>query len=130
MNTLVTVQNVGTCVWDGTTSRPIDIRRFTRFAFSLEVLADLSADVEVEFMAAPASEADPCVPGDFAKVPEVAVCDSGALADETKVVIPAGTLAGSICAFTLPCRTNAFIQLALTGPAADVRVVAVRQGPC
>lgn len=131
MNSNVAIQNVGAISWDGTTSFPRDIRKYTRFAWSFEVTADLAADAVFNIEAAPPSAADPCVPGAFAPVPEVSICDIPAEpGPQATVTIPSGTLAGTICSGTIPCRPNAFVRLTpVSGPTASVKAVLVRQGP-
>lgn len=125
------VQTVGTVAWDGTAAQPMDIRKFVRFGWTAEVLADLAADVTITIEAAPPSDTDSCAPGTFADVPEVVICDTPAVAaDETTIIIPAGTVAGTVCAFTIPCRPDAFVRATPSGAdAADVRIVNMRQGP-
>lgn len=132
MNSNVGIQNVGTVAWDGTASFAADIRKFVRFGWSFEVTVDLAADAVFNVQAAPPSDADPCVPGAFAAVPEVAICDIPAEpAAQATITLPAGTPAGTICAGTIPCRPNAFVRLTPVTPAnaANVKVVLIRQGP-
>ena len=130
MNSLPNLQNVPCLVWDGAAMTPLDIRRFARFGFTVKVKADLAADLVLEIQCADPSEEDSCVPGEFVPIPEVAMCDSGMTAEETTVTIPAGTVAGTVCHFTLPCKAGAFITfVAKSGPAADVCILAVLQGP-
>lgn len=131
MNTNVGIQNVGSVAWDGLVSRAYDIRKFVRFGWSFEVIAALAADTVFEVEAAPASDADPCVPGDWADVPEVSICDLPAVPGaQSLITIPAGTPIGTICAGTIPCRPNAFVRIVpVSGDTADVRAVLIRQGP-
>lgn len=131
MNHNVGIQNVGSVAWDGLVSRPYDIRKFVRFGWSFEVIAPLAADTVFKVEAAPASAADPCVPGAFADVPEVSICDRPAIPAATSTItLPAGTAVGTICAGTIPCRPNAFVRLTpVSGDTADVRAVMIRQGP-
>ncbi|UPT53281.1 structural protein [Synechococcus phage Ssp-JY38] len=131
MNSLVTIQNVGTVAWDGANSYPADIRKFVRFGWSFEVVTDIAVDAVFNIEAAPASDADPCVPGDFEPVPEISICDRPAEAGpQATVTIPAGTVAGTVCAGTIPCRPNAFVRIVpASGDTANVRAVIVRQGP-
>lgn len=131
MNSNVAIQNEGVISWDGTTSFPRDIRKHTRFAWSFEVVTAIAADAVFNIEAAPPSAGDPCVPGAFAAVPEVSICDRPAEAGpQATVRIPAGTAAGTVCAGTIPCRPNAFVRLTpVSGDTANVKAVLVRQGP-
>lgn len=131
MQSNVGIQNNGTISWDGTTSYPRDIRKYTRFGWVFETTAALAADAVFNVEAAPPSAADPCVPGAFVPVPEVSICDRPAVAGpQATVRIPAGTLAGVECAGTIPCRPDAFVRLTpVSGPTADVRAVLIRNGP-
>ena len=131
MNTNVGIQNVGTVAWDGLASRPYDIRKFVRFGFSFEVVTTLTQDTVFEVEAAPASDADNCVPGAWHDVPEVSICDRPAVpAAQSRITLPAGTVAGTVCAGTIPCRPDAFVRVVPTsGDTANVRIVLIRQGP-
>lgn len=131
MNANPGIQNVATVAWDGLVSRPYDIRKFVRFGWSAEVIAALGADTVFKVQAAPPSDADPCVPGAWAEVPEVPVCERPANpAPTSTITLPSGTPIGTVCAFTIPCRPNAFVRLvAVSGETADVRVAMIRQGP-
>lgn len=125
------IQNQPRVAWNGTTSRPIDIRKHVGFAFAFEVIAPLAADTIFELQAAPASAVDRCVPGAFAAIPEIASCaGEDALGSVSRVTIPAGTAVGSVCTGTIPCRPNAFVRIvAVSGDTADVLVAAVLSGP-
>lgn len=131
MNSLVTIQNVGTISWDGTAMTPTDIRKFVRFSWSFEVVTDIAVDAVFNIESAPPSEEDPCVPGAWSPVPEIAICDVPAEpGPQATVTIPAGTPAGTVCAGTIPCRPDAFVRLnPASGDTANVRAVIVRQGP-
>lgn len=131
MQSNVGIQNQGVIAWDGTTSYPRDIRKYVRFGFNFEVVTDLAADVVFNVEAAPPSDADPCVPGAFAPVPEVAICDVPAEpGPQATITLPSGTPAGTICAGTIPCRPNAFVRLTVaSGAGASVKAVMVRNGP-
>jgi hypothetical protein len=131
MNNNVAIQNVGTVAWDGTTSYPGDIRRFTRFAWSFETTADLTADAIFNVEAAPPSPADNCLPGTFEPVEEISICDVPAIpGPQATITIPDGTLAGTVCSGTIPCVPNAFVRLtALAGQTPTIRAVLIRQGP-
>lgn len=113
-------------VWDGTTSRPIDIRKHVGFAFAFEVTTTLAADAVFEIQAAMPSEADRCVPGAWESIPEIPTCQDEAVAAVSRVTIPSGTTAGSVCTGTIPCRNGAFIRvISVSGPTDDVLVAAV-----
>lgn len=131
MNTNPGIQNNATVAWNGTTARPMDIRKYVNFGWSFEVIAALGADTVFKVQAAPPSPGDPCVPGTFADVEAITICQApvqdGALATFT---IPAGTPVGTVCAGTIPCRPGAFVRLAaVSGETADVLAVGIRQGP-
>lgn len=131
MNSNPGIQNTATIGWDGTASRPMDVRKYVRFGWSFEVIAALAADTIFKVQAAPPSEADNCVPGAFTDVEAVPVCmapiAAGTLATFT---LPAGTAVGTVCSGTIPCTPNAFVQIVpVSGDTADVRVVNLRQGP-
>jgi len=131
MQSNVGIQNQGVVAWDGTLAFPRDITKHVRFGFVFEVIATLGADTTFNIVAAGESPADPCLPGPFSPVPEISICDIPAVAlPQAAVVLPAGTLAGTICAGTIPCRPNKFVALsAAGGETGSVRAVMVRQGP-
>lgn len=130
MNSNPNIQNVPCLVWDGVKMEPLDIRRFARFGFTVKVKADLAEPAVLKVMCADPSEDDPCVPGEFLPVPEAPICDAGLRAEETTVIVPAGTVAGTVCTFTINCKAGAFISfVAESGPAADIEILAVLQGP-
>lgn len=116
---------------DGTTPRPFDIRKHTMFNWVFEATADIATDAVYNVEAAPASATDPCVPGAFVPVEEVSICDSPMVAGpQATLTIPAGTLAGTICAGTIPCRPDVFVQLVpVSGDTANLSVVSQRHGP-
>lgn len=124
------IQTPGVIAWDGTTARFHDVRKFNDFAFSFEVLTTLAADAVFVVQFAPESVGDPCVPGTPYDAPANAVCADGlapgALAE---VTIPSGTLAGTLCSGTVPCRPERFVGLRHVSGGANVRAVLVRQGP-
>ena len=126
-------QNQGIVAWSGTAAAPIDIRRHVHYSFTFKVTADLAADAVFNVQSAPPSDADPCLPGTFVPVAEVLTCvsDWGAVpAPQATIHLPAGTKAGSICTAALPCKPDAFVQLAAgSGPTASVQVVAILSGP-
>ena len=131
MNSNIGVQTVATLAFATATAYSADLRRHVKFGWSFEVISTLGDDTVFSFEAAPPSDADPCVPGAWEPVEEVPTCHGVLTAGENATVtIPAGTVAGSICAGTLPCKPNAFVRLvAESGDTADVRVVLMRQGP-
>src|SRR6478752_7655235 len=131
MNINIASQNQGIIAWRAVTAAnlnpPIDLRHHVNFGFTFHVMADIVADAIFEFVAAPPSANDPCVPGQQHPVEEVITCMApwGALpAAQSKVTIPAGTKAGSICTGTLPCKPDAFIQIeAVSGDTGKIEVV-------
>jgi hypothetical protein len=130
------IQNSGRIAWSGgaTPAAPaIDIRRHVGFALTFYVVADIGADTTFEVQAAPPSQANPCLPGTFAPVPEVLTCtaDWGVQPGvKTEILIPNGTKAGAICTAAIPCAPDAFIKLVGgTGDVADVEAVVTLHGP-
>src|SRR5262245_35000763 len=98
MNSNVAMQNIGVLAWDGAAAYPRDIRQYIRFAWTFEVTAAVAADAVFNIEAAPPSAADPCLPGTFVAVPEVAICDRPAVpAAQATVTIPANTAIGTVC---------------------------------
>jgi hypothetical protein len=111
-------------------SVPRDVTQHNRFGFTVEVLGVLAADMVLKFQSAPGSVADPCLPGAFTDVLEVAICKTPAVGALSTLTIPAGTPVGTICAGTIPCRTGKFLQaVVVSGSAAGVFVGIVLQGP-
>jgi hypothetical protein len=131
MNVNPALQNSGRVVWNGTVTTPVDLRRHIRFGFSFEVKTDIVTDAVFNVQAAPADDADYCVPGTFYPVADIVICDYPAIPQEqATIVIPAGTPAGSVCSGTLPCKPDAFVQLtAAGGDTANVVAVVVLSGP-
>ncbi len=113
-------------------SPAIDLRHHVNFGFTFEVLADLAADAVFKIQAAPPSAADHCLPGVFAEIEEVVICDWMTVQPQatSTVTIPNGTKKGSICTGTLPCKPGAFVKVVpVSGPQESVSVVAVLGGP-
>jgi hypothetical protein len=137
MNINTATQNNGLIAWRAITAAnlnpPIDVRRHVHFSFTFHVVADIVADAVFEFVAAPASDADPCLPGQQHPVTEVLSCVAswGVMpAGETQVTIPAGVKAGSVCTATLPCKPDAFVQIEpVSGDTGKIEVVAILSGP-
>lgn len=131
MNSNIGLQTTGLIAWSGTTSFPRSLGTHTRFAFSFEARAAITADAVFHVQSAPPSAADKCLPGTFTDVKEVAVCVAPAVpAGVATITIPAGTLAGAVCSGTLPCKPDEFIQLVpISGDTANVRIVLLLQGP-
>jgi hypothetical protein len=125
-------QNQGIVAWDGA-SYPIDIRRHVHYSFTFQVTTDLAADTVFNVQSAPASAADPCAPDAFAPVAEMLTCMAtwgAAPGPQASIMLPAGTVAGSICTAALPCKPNAFVQLVSgSGDTANVKAVAILSGP-
>jgi hypothetical protein len=130
MNFLPTVQNVASIAWDGTASSPKDVTAFNNFGFSFEVTAAIAADAVFKFQSAPPSAADPCVPGAFTDVVAIARCVTPAVGALETITIPAGTVVGSLCAGSIPCKSGKFLQIVpVSGTTANVKVTMTRQGP-
>lgn len=131
MQSNIAIQSAGRIAWSGTAAAAIDIRRHNVFAFSFYVTADIAADTTFVVQAAPVDPADNCTPGAFADIPELTICDRVENPGVQSIfTIPAGTLAGTCLAGTIPCRSGAFIRLAAgAGQTADVQVVMILHGP-
>jgi hypothetical protein len=136
MNVNVASQNQGVIAWTGggtPVAVPIDLRHHVHFGFTFRVTADIAAAAVFEVKAAPPSAADPCLPDPFVSVEEVLTCQSlwGAQGGpKSQITIPVGVKKGSICSAALPCKPDAFIEMAaVSGDTAKVEVVVVLGGP-
>lgn len=138
MNINIASQNQGVLAFAnalaiGSVGGAVDIRNHVNFGFTFQVIADIAADAIFEIEAAPADDANPCIAGAFHNVEEVLTCRSawGAVgAVDSKITIPTGTKAGSICTATLPCKPDAFVKvLEVSGDTDKVIVVVVLGGP-
>jgi hypothetical protein len=134
MNINTASQNAGVVAWDGLAVHPVHIRNYNNFSFSFLATADIVADAVFEMQAAPASPADPCLPGTFVDVPEVQTCVAAfhpvTPAAKTTITIPAGTKKGAQCSAAPPCRSGAFLQLKVgSGDTAKVLATAILSGP-
>lgn len=137
MNLNTASQHQGVVAWRAITAvnlNPgVDIRHHTHFSFTFHVTTTLVSDAVFEFAAAPALAANPCAPDVFQNIEEVLICSisAGTLpAPDTKLTIPSGTVAGTICTAALPCRPNAFVQVQpVSGDTGHVEVVAILSGP-
>lgn len=125
------VQTTGTIAWDGAAAASADVRHHIRFGWVFEITATLAVDAVFKVQAAPASAADNCLPGVFTDVEAMGTCQSDVIAGTAaQVIIPAGTVVGTVCSGTIPCRAGAFVRLAsVSGPTTDVRAILLRQGP-
>ena len=131
MNSNPAIQNVVSRAWDGSAAYAAEVRKFSDFGFSFEVIATITTDAVFKVQAAPVSAGNACNPGTFADVEAIPTCAGEALADGelAQIVIPAGTPIGTICSGTIPCRA-AFVRLAsVSGTVASVLASHVRQGP-
>lgn len=130
MQTNVSIQNQGLIAWDGTAGAMHDVTSHVSFGYTFEVMADLAADAVFTFTYADPTAADPCVPDAAQPVEAMVTCAGVAITAGTpaELIIPAGTLAGSICSGSLPCKSGKFHGVTGTG-AADVRAVIIRHGP-
>lgn len=137
MNFNTASQHQGVIAWRAVTASnlnpPVDLRHHNSFGFTFHVTADITADAKFELVAAPPSDADPCVPGQQHPVEEVISCAGpwGITPNaKSEVIIPVGTKAGSICTATLPCKPDAFIQIeAVSGDTGKIEVVITLSGP-
>lgn len=131
MNSNPGIQNNASIAWDGTNAFAKDITKHRNFGWAFEVTGVIAADAVFKVQAAPPSAGDKCVPGTFADVQAITICQApvtpGTLATFT---VPAGTPVGTLCAGTIPCRPNTFVRLAsVSGTVANVKAVLIRQGP-
>lgn len=133
MNLNYAIQNSGVLAWSGTAAAPVDIRKHVGFAFTFQTTADLAADTIFNVQSAPPSDTDPCVPGTFVPVPEVLTCTANwgvVPGPQASIMIPNGTKKGALCTAALPCKPDAFIQLAAgSGDTAKVQAVVTLHGP-
>ncbi len=133
MNHNIGIGTAGTIAWDGAAAFPADITKWNQFGWSFQVTADIAVDAVFHVQAAPPSAADKCVPGAFADVLAVAICqlrNPVLPGDVATITIPAGTKAGTECAGTIPCRPNTFVRLAaISGDTPNVKAVLLRHGP-
>lgn len=111
-----------------------DIRFYTQFGWTFQVTTDIETDAVFAVECAPPSDDDACAPGEFSAAPEVPLCQqpafSGQTPEEATITIPEGTLAGTICAGTIPCRCGAFVRLvASSGDTDNVSAVMLLKGP-
>lgn len=131
MNHNVGMQHPALLAWSGTASFPRDITRHNYFGFTAEITDDLATDTIFQIRAHDGSEGDPCVPGAPFNVKEIPLCDRNVTADtDAQVTFPAGTPAGTMCSFTIPCRPARYVSIApVSGDSADVRIVLTLSGP-
>lgn len=116
--------------WDGATSREMDIRKHIRFAWTMEVIADIVTDAVFTIQSAMPNTADPTIPGPWTNVDIVPLCNNPGQVGPAQIVMPAGTLAGTLCGGTIACRPGAFVRvIATSGDTANVLIVGVLQGP-
>lgn len=128
-------QHSGVLAWAGASGSPlnaaVDIRHNAHFGFTFRVVSNIAVEAVFKIQAAPPSANDNCLPGAFAEIAEVPICSSNApVAAVSQVAIPVGTLAGTICTATLPCRPGAFVKLVpVSGDTGKVEVVVTLSGP-
>lgn len=130
MNVNVALDYPGLIAWDGTTAYPRLIGGYVSFGFTFEATAAIATDAVFGIESAPASAADPCLPGTFTPVNKILTC---AIPSETNqpetITIPAGTKAGQLCMGTLPCTPDKFIRLTATsGDTAKIKAVLTVNG--
>jgi hypothetical protein len=135
MNVNTATQHQGLIAWTALASPvnpAIDIRHHVNFGFTFLVDSDITADAVFEVRAMPPLPTDNCV-GDVANawdIPEVPVCVNAVGGPKSTITIPVGTVGGTICTATLPCRPGAFIQVfAVSGDTGRVSAVATLSGP-
>jgi len=130
VNSNIAVGTIGTIAWDGTNSFHANLLEHNRFAWSFNVVTDLTADTVFTVQSAPPSAADPLVPGAWTNVTETLQCDSTGAAGDATITLPAGLVAGTIVAATIAVRPDKFVRLVATsGDTANVQAVLLRQGP-
>lgn len=119
MQTNVGTQVKNIRVWDGAAATLGDVTTHTQFGFQFTVTADIAADAVFTVQAANPTDADPCIADAPFDVEAVAQCDTVLSATGlAEITIPAGTLAGSVCAASIPCRPAKFVGI--TGTSGDV----------
>lgn len=131
MNHNVGMQHPAVLAFDGAASIFRDITRHNYFGFTAEVTADLTADTVFQIVAADGTEADPCVPDTPFNVKEIPLCDPLITPDTDAIVtFPAGTPAGTLCSFTIPCRPARYVSIAaVSGDTDNMRVCLTLSGP-
>lgn len=130
MNTNNALQNQALIAWTGAAATPRPINKHTNFAFCFEVVTTLVADAIFNVMSYAPDAVNPCVAGAVAvPVPTVPICTGAAVVAQGQVIIPSGTVAGTILTGTIPCRPNAFVGLVHVSGGANVRAVMVLSGP-
>ena len=135
MNINYSSQHQGVVAWTtiAAASPEIDIRHHVGFSFTFKVDTDIAADAIFEVTAAPADVADPCIAGAFHPVEETLICmqQTGAVpGPKSEITIPAGTLKGTVCTATLPCKPDAFIKvMPVSGDTGKIEVVVTLSGP-
>lgn len=108
----VGAENPSAIAWDGTAAKERPITGFLSYSIVVEVTDAITADAVFNLQMAKPSEANPCVAGVFADVPQPEVCgEVPADADRTLITIPAGTPVGSLCSFTPHCSPASFVKL-------------------
>lgn len=125
------VQNHAKLAWDGATALPIDLSTHINFGFQIETTGLIAVAAVFKVQAAPASLADPCLPGVFVDVDEMATCNGPVVPGaKMEFTIPAGTPIGQVCSVGIPCRPNKFIKLvSVSGDVANVDIFGIMQGP-
>ena len=112
--------------WDGAKANNVSIAGAYAVGFTIQITADIAADLSIAFLGAPFSAADPCAAGEFVPIKEVKPCEpTPAEAKDETVVIPKGTKKGTVCFATLPCIPFPFIQVKATGADAANVLIAV-----
>lgn len=131
MNHNVGMQHPALLIWSGTAAFPRDITRHNYFGYTAEITEDLTEDTIFQIVAHEGTEADPCVPGAPFNVKEIPLCDPSITADtDARVMFPAGTPAGTMCSFTIPCRPARYISIAaVSGETENVRIALTLSGP-
>jgi len=124
-------QHQGKVAWDGAAPAAIDLRHHIGFGFTFEVVQTLANDTVFNVMSAPPDVADNCLPGPWEPVADIIICDYPAQpAAQATITLPTGTVAGSLCTASLPCKPDAFISIqAASGDTGSVRAVAILSGP-
>ena len=129
MNNNPGVQTKGLIAWDGAVSTPRRIQNWNDFGFVFETKAALAADAIFVVQFHDADSADECTPETGVDAPDVVICEAPAVSGLAELRIPSGTPAGTFCSGTVPCRLGKFVSLRHVSGGADVRAVAILQGP-
>lgn len=131
MKTNPGVTNSALLAWDGTAATPRDVSNYTQWAFVLEVTATLAADAIFEIAEYDAQAADRCAANLATKstITDIPICTPVATpAPDSRIIIPSGTVAGTVVSVTTHCNAGPFVALDHISGGADVLGVLLLTG--